>query len=566
MAAGDDALQIAARMQQREDADLLFRATTAVQDEYLTFQQEARARRGTDAYGLSEDTKAWWGEAAKRHGEGLKTDLQRRAFGEQVARLRMSSVSQMGAYEAAERHSSLESSAKAAVASSINMAAASPNDPVLLAEQQTAIQDRVAVLSDLNGWTPEETSAELARYTTQFHKGVIGAQVDTNPRAAKAYYEAHKDEIDGAERAQIEKTLEIGNLKVRTQEIADKVMDQGKSLTESLDFVRQNYEGEEEAAAVTEIKMRFNEREAAKTQMQRDAGEEAWRILNETGDPNSVPARVQNAMDPQAWATVKEHFQRRIETGADVENNYAEFDRQVAMAANDPKAFLAQDFPTVLTNFDEKHRTVMENLRNETSARVGGPPPRTATTTQMIDAKLAAIGMTERKEFAESRGRIKSEVMSALSAATAANDSKDLTQAQEAEIINNTVLDLALKDPTMFRPSTRDFEARTVAQVREDAKSAISAKYDGSSNADKRNRAKAMFGDVFSRALRAFVDKHGGEPNERERDAMVQKLMTYGRIERSRAGIDLLASDDVGFYFEFADLSKEDLSAFVPEE
>ena len=180
MQAGEQINAIATRMQERENADLLFRAETTLKDEYLKHEASIRERKGQNAWGATAETEQWFAEQEKKHADTLGNDVQRNLFRQQVTRLRQSAMGTISSYESGERRRSIEESAQASIVGSINMAAAraaeglpSPAVPASadgsapvsvpgapaadnpIAGIKTDILKRVQVLAQLNGWAPE---------------------------------------------------------------------------------------------------------------------------------------------------------------------------------------------------------------------------------------------------------------------------------------------------------------------------------------------------------------------------------------------------------------------------
>ncbi|HMM76845.1 MAG TPA: hypothetical protein PJ986_14130 [Gammaproteobacteria bacterium] len=132
-AAGGTALGVAARLQDAENADLIFRAEAALADEYRTFETQASERRGQQAWGLTKDAERWWHDSARCHASTMPNDITRKLFEQSMTKLRVRSLDAMSLHESRERQASLEESAQASITSSINMAAAGWHDAAAVA-------------------------------------------------------------------------------------------------------------------------------------------------------------------------------------------------------------------------------------------------------------------------------------------------------------------------------------------------------------------------------------------------------------------------------------------------
>lgn len=378
MQAGEQVNAIAVKMQERENADLLFRTETALKDEYLKHEAGVRERKGQNAWGVTTETEQWFAEQEKKHSDALGNDVQRNLFKQQVTRLRQSAMGSISQYESGERRRSIEESAQASIVGSINMAAARAaeglvssganpggatitqdenGNPVATAPGVTVgdnpiagiksdILKRVQVIAQLNGWAPERRALEEEKHLTNLHKQVIQAIVDKNPAQAREYFEANKAEIAGSEHDGIGKFLKTGALKTVAQEAADAVTALGMSEAEAVDHIRKNYSGDEEAAAVAEVKTRFAEVQGARERMQRDASDTAWGIYARTGRVNSIPASVLASLDGRDLAALKDHARIRAERaagGGTVKTDFGTYYDLRQMAVSDPEGFAKVD-------------------------------------------------------------------------------------------------------------------------------------------------------------------------------------------------------------------------------
>ena len=52
-------------MQDRENADMLFRAETTLKDDYVKFEQGIKERKGQSAWGATKDADTWFTEQEK---------------------------------------------------------------------------------------------------------------------------------------------------------------------------------------------------------------------------------------------------------------------------------------------------------------------------------------------------------------------------------------------------------------------------------------------------------------------------------------------------------------------
>lgn len=117
----------AQQMQNRTDADSVFRAETAIKEKQIQFDADLANRRGQDAWGATSDAQKFWQDSTKDISDGLDNDTQRKLFAKSASRLAVSHVGAVSQYEGVQRHISINDSSKATIALSIDLAAAGAN-------------------------------------------------------------------------------------------------------------------------------------------------------------------------------------------------------------------------------------------------------------------------------------------------------------------------------------------------------------------------------------------------------------------------------------------------------
>lgn len=196
-------MTIGSAIQEREDADLVMRAEADIKSRYLEWEGEAKQRKGQAAWGVAKEAAGWWDENTTKISEGLQNPLQKRLFQQTVTQMRGQSIGAFSGYEAGQRRESLDASTQASIVGSINLAAANPQDPVLLQAAKQDLIKRNEMRAKLNGWDVAIRDAKQTEYLTNFHKQVIQGLVRDNPTAAETYFQANKAEIEGTQQAEI---------------------------------------------------------------------------------------------------------------------------------------------------------------------------------------------------------------------------------------------------------------------------------------------------------------------------------------------------------------------------
>ncbi len=339
MNAGTMLSDVAVKMQERENADMLFRAETTLKDAYLKHEQNIRQRKGVNAWGTLADTEQFFTEQEKKHSQSLQNDKQRYLFSQGLTKLRQSAMGAMAQYENAERTRSLDESARASIVGSINMAASvaaedmavpgATDAPNPIAGIKKDVINRVQVLAGVNGWSPERKAAEEAQHLTNLHKQVIQSMVDRDPATAREYFKANKAEINGSELDTIQKVLKIGEMRGTVQRSADALMNavnDNPGVTEEgvLKQIRTDFSDNPEMrdAITTEFKSRMTERRQMREAGQKDLADQAWKAYAQTGRFDAIPSSVIAGMDGRDIEAMRTHARGKAE-GVAVKTNPA---------------------------------------------------------------------------------------------------------------------------------------------------------------------------------------------------------------------------------------------------
>lgn len=414
--AGGTMAKVAIDMQTRDNADQVFAATATARDAYQEYEQQALQRTGRNAVGVLEDTHKWWDDSTPKFMEGLTNPEARRLFEHQLQPLREASVGTLGRFEATQRRESLLKSADADMTSATNAAAAHPNDPLVQENARATIDRNIGVAAQLNGMTEAQVKDARETQLTRLHMGVIQAQVDTHPEAATAYYKEHIDEIAGTEHAKIEKMLEIGGIKVRTQDIASQAMALGKNETETLQWVSDNYSGEEEDMAKTRVSAQFAQRDQELQRQHRDASDQAYQIADKNGI-DAVPASVSASMDPKAWVDMQEYYHNKAKRNeAEMVTDHAKYVETMEMAAHDTAAFIAQDPNDWRKWANTQDQQTLTALQNQAIQLKGQPPKNLRTAVDIAESLTGEAGLTGPQDK-QNKLYVKNEILNALSLA-----------------------------------------------------------------------------------------------------------------------------------------------------
>lgn len=556
--AGAEGFAVANDIQKRDNADQVFRALTATQDEYLGFDKAARERLGASAKDLTDDTVKWWDAALAKHGDSLGNETQRKLYTHQMASMRRSSLDTMSTHEGVQRHKSLSDSAKANTMSSINQAVANPYDETVRADSRAAIERNVGVEASLNGWTKDVYDYEKAARVSKLHEGIVGSMVDRDPNGAKAYYDANKGEIAGSQHAQIEKALDIGGIRERSQNYTTDILSKTTNQTEAVAKAQADLSGVEEDETVRRINEHYSQVRGAREAAQKDAGDAAWKAFDQ-GGLSAIPTSVLAGMDPREKQTMEDYARSRADHNeADIVTDYAKYSELMTMAATQPAEFLKENPNSWRTSMNTQDWNTLRGVYNQVLTAQGKPPPNLMTANGIADGFLNQAGLTGEPNK-QAAGYVKAELMNAMAAVQSAQPDKHLTDAQltlAADARYKAMVDNS--DPRLTvraKPEALVLQNRTVAQYAANVLEKGNSAVKGRALTAQQNEFKTIADEV----LEAKRQKTGGTLSQDATRRTLDFLMRKGKIKGSG-----YIRDDRGYYFEF--LSRDDVGNFEPDE
>lgn len=139
------------------------------------------------------------------------------------------------------------------------------NDPERVNQSLTRQTEALDRIAKNNGWSKEEYDAKLSEIRGKTHNGVIDRYlVNDQDMDAEKYFQSVKDTITGDDLTDIEKKIENGSLRGKSQRFADEVMRSGLSESQALERARQEQDPKLRDALYDRIKMEYNMKDAAK--------------------------------------------------------------------------------------------------------------------------------------------------------------------------------------------------------------------------------------------------------------------------------------------------------------
>ena len=206
------------RVQEREDADVAFRAETNLRADYLKFESEAKkTRQGRYAEGLATDNDKWWAEAEKRYTENL-TENQRALLAKSASRLKLQSQAQIMQFQDVQLERSHDESWQASKGVIISDTASNPT-PTNITNGIAQIKEKNAYQGARKGWDADQLKVQNIKDMTILHSSVIQQLADKDPAAAQKYFDTvPNDEFDGTQRDRIKDGIERSKVQLEAKQ------------------------------------------------------------------------------------------------------------------------------------------------------------------------------------------------------------------------------------------------------------------------------------------------------------------------------------------------------------
>ena len=235
--------------------------------------------RGKNALGSYQTTQEKLREVYNETYQNLENDNQRRAFESMWNRKRSSVLETVARHQAKEHRTYKEQTTQAMIETAIEDAAANPFNGRTLRDAQ--IMGETAIRANSQGKSADALDRQLSEFRTKLHASVIERMAETDAKTARAYYEKHKDQMDGTVQTQVEQVLNNQGVKQESQAQADKIVGQTDRYQDQLEAARGIEDPEVRDATVRRVKARHTEQQQAEQQARQQAYDNAInKIIN----------------------------------------------------------------------------------------------------------------------------------------------------------------------------------------------------------------------------------------------------------------------------------------------
>lgn len=201
-------------------------------------------------------------------------------------------------------------------------AIAAYNDPARVALSIQRQDEAVRQYAQRNGLPPEEADQKAADLKSKTHAQVINRMLTNDEdMAAEAYYKAVKADITGDDLINVEKQIESGSLRGKSQRFVDDVTKRKLSETDALAEARKIEDPKLRDATYERVKMEYNIRDAAEKKQVEDWHIAALNYIDAGNGKDVTKVAGWDKMTVGQRNSLQEYAQKKAE-GRDIQTNY----------------------------------------------------------------------------------------------------------------------------------------------------------------------------------------------------------------------------------------------------
>jgi len=314
-------------------------------------------RKGRDALKLQDEV----GESYQKLTGGiysrLNNDQQRMAFNELKQARQNQIIGAVQKYELREYERYADETDFATVALSQQLASEHFDDPQRIDSEVQKVVLTTLSAAQRKGWGAERTQLEMRQQVSALHVGVLTRMVEASPVAAKAYYEANKDEIFGSDEARAINIFDTKAKVYEAEQYADTIIS-GNS-EQKLSVWLEASAGIEDPEVKREtrniLKARFNDIKVAQDEL----AEEAFKQVENGVDPRKQDWYLQ--VTPQVRAALDSRW-RQVREGIEPVNNDAIYLRLIDMDQKSLANMTPAEIEIFRPELDDSHWSRVNSL------------------------------------------------------------------------------------------------------------------------------------------------------------------------------------------------------------
>jgi hypothetical protein len=395
----NSAADAAQRIKDRNDADEVFRHEAEIRADYIQFESSTKqSRRADQAKGVTNDVDKWWSQQASDRVNKITDPRQKHLLGQTVTRLRLQSLDSFRGFEDAQGEISHDTNWQASKDLIASQAAA---DPKTVPTAIVDIQQKNAYYAARKGLSATVHDALNLKDTTALHSNVIKQLVTSDPTAAKAYFDANKKQIHGANYDEITKLVDSASAASDGEKAAGAAWDAlgPKSYNDPVlldqmeKAVREQYpnDAHRSKAAIGALRERVAAHNSTQAEVKADSINKVMGVYEKTRSLTALQKTPewQNLAPPERLKV--EDYIASHQTAAIARSNAADERSQRALQRRGMGAYLAYSNPDTLSRMSEAQVQALlpdlgNDLTNHLMEKKRGQASAEAKTEAKVDA------------------------------------------------------------------------------------------------------------------------------------------------------------------------------------
>lgn len=439
-AAASRALSVAAEAADRIDArDAQAKAYDAeanITSSWLAWDAENRGKyQGGNVDQYQVEASKWW-DATRKQYEGVLDPRAQALVSRSLGAKFTSAMADVTRHVQGEKEKFFVDSTDKAIKASIQAGITNGN----FAGTASDVRAKVAAFAAHKGLNTDQTKELQLQYLSSMHLAAIAKLADTNPSAAREYFNSNKAEIDGGRQQTVENLLQKEEVNAFAREFAQKVaklpykdqVEQALAITD----------GEKQAAAVTRVRANYAMVKEAKAEGEAQAADVAWQLVRQR---KQVPEAVLASMDGHQSELLRKYVADREKheaaggTPASIKTDPSTHRMLWAMAGDKPDEFAKlnlQAYGMKLSSEDYEQLTREKMRLNQ--------PKKDSPGAVSMEQQLTGV-VTELGLKAEDKGKFQSAFYREFEAARAAAGGKEPDYKARQEIVNRLTAEVMIK-------------------------------------------------------------------------------------------------------------------------
>jgi hypothetical protein len=396
--------EFADRIQREEDVQAVFEARRQLdaweRDNVFDPEKGAITKRGRDAFDLPKVLPEAFDQFSQQVGSTLQTPRQKQAFTELALSRRAQIGSWADGHAIKQRDVFSEGQYQADLKAFADRAVLYADDPAKVATELALQNQRTVGYLRGKGQSEELIGEAVKENTSRVHTSVIASMLDGgNASAAQAYLTKNAASMGAEDVQRVRNSLKEGLAREKSQAFADEMGD--RPLAEAIAEARQRFTGLEEDAAVQAVKLRAVEREAIKSQAQKENADSAWKVITAGGSKRQIPIGTWNALSGDEQRQINDYTEakwRRAKADADGkrETDMSAYYGLRLMAAEQPEVFAKIDLmksQPYLRDGDLKQLIDLQGSLNRGDLKAMESQRTVKRTLDLVKGEVAAAGI-----------------------------------------------------------------------------------------------------------------------------------------------------------------------------